>query len=146
MPDLVSKIVQIMTESSSVSKGVNLIKPNAVFIAACQQAAWSRTKWSPTAYLEAAVALLSFVLGKGCGQLRRLWSRSTGGKSVEKAVSGDVFVLICFMNPPESILIRKMKSDRRRFSLVCRTMEKKKLKKKKKKKSAVQFFSYYADI
>lgn len=68
-----------------------------------------------TAYLEAAVALLSFVLGKGCGQLRRLWSCSTGGKSVEKAASGDAFVVMCFMNPLESIVIRKMKSDRRRF-------------------------------
>lgn len=42
---LVSKVMQIMTESSSVSRGVNLIRPNAVFIAACQQAAWSRSKW-----------------------------------------------------------------------------------------------------
>lgn len=108
-----------MAGTSTVSKGVNLIRPSAVFliiiIAACEQAARSRTKWSPTAYLEAAVALLSVVLGKGCGQLRRLWSRSTGGKSVEKAASGDAFVVMCFMNPPESILIRKMKSDRRRF-------------------------------
>lgn len=75
----------------------------------------SQPKWSPTSYLEAAVALLSFVLGKGCGQLRRLWSCSTGGKSVEKAASGDAFVVMCFMNPLESIVIRKVKSDRRRF-------------------------------
>lgn len=108
-----------MTESSIVSKGANLIRPSALFIAAGEPAAWSRTKRSPTAYLEAAVALLSFVLGKGCGQLRRLWSRSTGGKSVEKAASEDAFVVMCFMNPPESILIRKMKSDRRRFLSVC---------------------------
>lgn len=98
-----------MAGSSTVSKGVNLIRLMAFFfIAVCEQAAWSRTKWSPTAYLEAAVALLSVVLGKGCGQLRRLWSRSTGGKSVEKAASGDAFVVMCFMNLPESILIRKM--------------------------------------
>lgn len=90
-----------------MSEGVNLIIPNAVFIVACQQAARSRTKWSPTAYLEAAVALLAFVLGKGCGQLRRLWNRATGGKSVEKAASGDAFVVICFMNLSESFLIRK---------------------------------------
>lgn len=120
-----------MTESSSVSKGVNLIRPNAVFIAACQQAALSRTKWSPTAYLEAAVALLTFVLGKGCGQLRRLWSRSTGGKSIEQAASGDAFVVMCFMNPLESTLIRKMKPDRRRFLSVCWTMKKKKNVKKR---------------
>lgn len=59
-------------------------------------------------------------------------------KSVEKAVSGDALVVMCFMNPPESMLIRKMKSDRRRFLSVRWTM---KWEKKGGKKLSVQFFS-----
>lgn len=71
------------------------------FIATCQ------TKWSLAAYLEAAV-VPSFVLEKGCGQLRRIWCRSTGRKSLEK-VSEDACVVVIFMNPLKLILIKRMK-------------------------------------
>lgn len=76
-----------------------------------------RTKWLLVAYLEAAV-VLSFVLEKGCGQLRRLWYRSTGRKSLEE-VSEDACVVMTFMNPLKLILIKKMKSDARTFLSVC---------------------------
>lgn len=66
-----------------------------------------RTKWSPAAYLEAAV-VPSFVLEEGCGQLRWLWRRSTGRKSLDK-VSEDARAVMSFMNPPQLILIEKMK-------------------------------------
>lgn len=112
-------LVRLVSESSRVSKGVDLIRPKGAVIGACQQAAWSRTKWSPTAYLEAAVAPLSFVLGKGCGQLRRLWSPSTGGSGVEKAAPGDAFAVMCFMNLPESIRqIHETRQTQRSLSLL----------------------------
>lgn len=69
------------------------------------------TKWSPAAYLEAAVAL-SFVLDEGCGQLRRLWYRSTGRECLEKVFKG-ACVVMSFMNPLKSILIEKMKKESR---------------------------------
>lgn len=40
---------------------------------------------------------------------------------------------MCFMNPPESMLIRKMKSDRRRFLSVRWTMNWGKKEEKEKK-------------
>ena len=64
-----------------------------------------QTKWPLAAYLEAAV-LLSFVLEKGCGQLRRLWYRSTGRKSLDK-VSEDT--CLSLMNPLKLVLINQEK-------------------------------------
>lgn len=56
------------------------------------------------AYLDAAV-VLGLVLEAGCGQLRRLWGRSTGRMSLEE-VSEEARAAMRLMNPPESILIK----------------------------------------
>lgn len=66
-------------------------------------------KDSLTTHLEAAV-VLSLVLEKGCGQLRRLWYRSTGRKNLDKVLK-DTCAVMSLMNPLKMVLINKKKEE-----------------------------------